>query len=324
MVYSFSISNGDMSVYNKLGLNAELILREAGIPPRAVANGKFVLTREQYKAMYVAIGNQIGQDRILDISTIDAKPAFVPATFVGLCASDGVTCIKRVARYKRLIAPYMMLVTESSDSISVTYEFEDGEQLPDFTVLYEQINLLSILRKGMSQPTLKPLEVAGNCRYPNNIIDYIRVSPKKENTNKLVFDKKQLNRPFITENNNMWEYLEKELNQRLDEMEIDNSFSAVVRKILFELLPSGISDVEKIAQELGVSKRTLQRKLKDEHTTYNEQLNHTRELMVRNYLKMDMSLDEIAFLVNYIDTKSLSRAFKVWTGMSITEYKNQL
>lgn len=324
MVYSFSISNGDMSIYKNLGLSAELILREAGIPPRAVDNGKFVLTREQYKAMYAAIGNQIGRDKILDISTIDAKPAFVPATFVGLCASDGLACIHRVAKYKRLIAPYIMVVEDKNDKVSVAYEFEDGETLPDFTVLYEQINLLSIIRKGIGNEALKPIQVTGRVTYPENIIDYMRVRPEKSDRNRLIFDKRTLSRPFITENNNMWEYLEKELNQRLDEIETDNSFSAVVRRVLFELLPSGVSDVEKVASELGVSKRTVQRKLKDENTTYNEQLNHTRELIVRNYLKMDMSLDEIAFLINYIDTKSLSRAFKVWTGMSITEYKNQL
>lgn len=73
-----------------------------------------------------------------------------------------------------------------------------------------------------------------------------------------------------------------------------------------------------------MSKRTLQRRLKEEDTTFNEQLNHVRELMVRNYLKMNMNLDEIAFLVNYSDAKSLSRAFKVWTGMSVTDYRSEL
>ena len=122
----------------------------------------------------------------------------------------------------------------------------------------------------------------------------------------------------------MWDYLESELNQRLREIEVDQSFSATVRKTLFELLPAGISDADKVSRELGVSKRTLQRRLKDEDTSFNEQLNHTRELMVRSYLKMDMTLDEIAFLINYSDAKSLSRAFRVWTGMSITDYRSEM
>lgn len=73
-----------------------------------------------------------------------------------------------------------------------------------------------------------------------------------------------------------------------------------------------------------MSKRTLQRRLNDEGTSYNEQLNHTRELLVRNYLKTEMTLDEIAFLVNYLDAKSLSRAFKTWTGMSVTQYRKEV
>ena len=46
--------------------------------------------------------------------------------------------------------------------------------------------------------------------------------------------------------------------------------------------------------------------------------------MAKNYLKnSELTSDDIAFLLGYEDTTSFLRAFNVWTGMSITEYKKR-
>ena len=75
---------------------------------------------------------------------------------------------------------------------------------------------------------------------------------------------------------------------------------------------------------MGMSRRTLQRKLQDENTNFQKQLNHTRELLAINYLKnTDMSSNDIAFLLGYQELNSFLRAFNIWTGMSITEYKQK-
>ena len=121
----------------------------------------------------------------------------------------------------------------------------------------------------------------------------------------------------------MWEYLEPELQKRIKEMEVDR-VSAKVRSILFEIIPSGDFTIERVAKNLNLSVRTLQRKLSEEKTTFLKQLNHIRELLSRSYLKDKyMSNDDIAFLIGYSDTNSFVRAFKVWTGMTITEYRKK-
>lgn len=98
-----------------------------------------------------------------------------------------------------------------------------------------------------------------------------------------------------------------------------------MRSSLIELLPIGYSSIEEVSAKLGISKRTLQRKLYDEKTTFQKQLNHTRELLAKNYIKnTDMISDDIAFLLGYQDLNSFLRAFQTWTGMTITEYKKSL
>ena len=105
-------------------------------------------------------------------------------------------------------------------------------------------------------------------------------------------------------------------------MDVDDTFSARVRSALIELLPGGQSGVEDVAEKLGCSKRTLQRKLNEEDTTFQKQLNHTRELLTKHYIKnTDMTSDDIAYLLGYQDLNSFLRAFSIWTGTTISEYK---
>lgn len=311
-------------MFNTMGVEMELLLREAAIPPRAIANDKFQVSTDQYKKLVKAMDKYSDLNKIVEISIVDSIASFNPEFFAGLCAENGLECIRRISKYKSLIAPVQMVITEDDEKIYITYIYNDGSSLPRMLYTHAQISILSILRKGTGVGDLKPESVIGELEYPQVAEEYFKVKAKVDDNNQIAFLKSDLKRAFVTKNNRMWDCLEKELDQRLRELETDQSYSAMVRNTLIELLPAGYSDAEKISYELGVSKRTLQRRLKDENTTFNQQLNHTRELMVRNYLKMDMCLDEIAFLVNYSDAKALSRAFKVWTGMSITIYRRQL
>ena len=104
-------------------------------------------------------------------------------------------------------------------------------------------------------------------------------------------------------------------------MELDDTFSARVRSTLVELLPGGQCTIDDVCSCLAISKRTLLRKLAEEDTTFQKQLNHTREILAKNYINhTNLSSEEITFLLGYQDTNSYFRAFSLWTGKTITEY----
>ena len=105
-------------------------------------------------------------------------------------------------------------------------------------------------------------------------------------------------------------------------MEKDDTFAAKVRSVLTELLPGNGGTADGVAEKLGIFKRTLQRKLTEENTSFQKQLKGVRELLAKHYIKnKDMSTDDIVFLLRYQKLKSFLRAFSVWTGISISEYK---
>ena len=95
---------------------------------------------------------------------------------------------------------------------------------------------------------------------------------------------------------------------------------------LFEAVGINIGELLRASSlpEDLLSRRTLQRKLTDEHTTFQQQLNSTRLLLAQNYLRdSERTNDDIAFLLGYEDTTSFLRAFSTWTGQTVTEYKKR-
>ena len=73
-----------------------------------------------------------------------------------------------------------------------------------------------------------------------------------------------------------------------------------------------------MAAKLGYSKRSLQRKLQEENTNFQKQLNHTRELLAKYDVgSTDMRAEDIAYLLGCQDTSSFLRAFAVWTGQTV-------
>lgn len=130
--------------------------------------------------------------------------------------------------------------------------------------------------------------------------------------------------PFISRNESMWEFFEPELKRRLSMMETDDSCAARVRSALMELLPSGECTIDDVARKLGYSKRSLQRKLQEEDTSFQKQLGHTRELLAKTYLaNTDMTAEDIAFLLGYQEIGSFLRAFTIWTGQTVSEYRQR-
>ncbi|MEM6582075.1 MAG: AraC family transcriptional regulator [Pseudomonadota bacterium] len=95
----------------------------------------------------------------------------------------------------------------------------------------------------------------------------------------------------------------------------------VVDKIV-EKLPDGPPSQQQIAEALYVSNRTLQRKLREEGTSYKELLRDTREKLACKYLSSPgRSVVETAYLLGFSEPSTFSRAFKRWTGTAPAQYR---
>ena len=261
----------------------------------------------------------------INIGTIENLETFSPPIFAAYCSKNALTCMNRLSTYKKLIGPLVFLVNENKDDITVELTFENEEnRLPEFLVAIEMVFLVQLIRNA-TKVHIVPKEVMTNYKLDNDIYEsFFGVTPKVGTRNILTISKEDALRPFISQNDAMWEYFKPELRRRLSELDVDDTYAARVRSALIELLPAGEGNIEAVSRKLKCSKRTLQRKLKEEDTTFQKQLNHTRELLARHYLEnSDMVMDDIAYLLGYQDLTSFVRAFHIWTGMTISEYRKK-
>lgn len=88
-----------------------------------------------------------------------------------------------------------------------------------------------------------------------------------------------------------------------------------VENAIVPLLPHGQAGIGKIAADLGVSRRTLARRLAAEGLTFRKVLDRLRFDLARRYIReQDLPVSEIAWLLGYQEASALNHAFKRWTG----------
>ena len=105
--------------------------------------------------------------------------------------------------------------------------------------------------------------------------------------------------------------------------EQDNIAEQLMRK-LTELMAAGEANADSACRALRLSRRTLQRRLRAEKTSFQKVLNEARALLAVNYLgdKRLKSL-EVAMLLGYSSISSFTTAFKSWYDMPPAEYRQK-
>ena len=104
----------------------------------------------------------------------------------------------------------------------------------------------------------------------------------------------------------------------------DASITSQVVRVLHAALRAGEGHVDVIAKRLGLTARSLQRRLKDEGTTFNAVREDVRRQLSRRFLEDGLSIAEISFLLGFSEPSAFFRAFKRWTGQTPLEARRRL
>jgi len=105
--------------------------------------------------------------------------------------------------------------------------------------------------------------------------------------------------------------------------EQDNIAEQLMRK-LTELMAAGEANADSACRALRLSRRTLQRRLRAEKTSFQKVLNEARALLAVNYLSDERVKSlEVAMLLGYSSISSFTTAFKSWYDMPPAEYRQK-
>ena len=246
--------------------------------------------------------------------------------FAALCSPNLHIALPRLAKFKCLVGPLVLQVNVGSNKTSVTFVQQvDGLVMPASMIIGEMVFLISLARLATrTQLTPVLVETAFELQPAADYEDFFGCSLRQGASNRISFDAPSMDMPFLTASESMWRFFEPELCQRLTDLEMDASFTNRVKSVLLEMLPTGQSAAHQVAKSLSVSKRTLQRRLTTEATSFQLILNQTREGLARHYLsRSNLSNGEISLLLGFDDTNSFLRAFLQWTGVTPKAFRQQ-
>lgn len=320
----FIIDSGWLVVFKDLNQSPIKLLQKAGLPADLFSNKTVSLTTDEYFSLWYALEDAINDPNLpLIIGQGMPVESFNVPLLAAFFSSNLHECLIRLSRYKKLIGPMTMRIDHRAQETSVEFDCLGVDApLPPTLIAMEFVFLVNFARMATRQH-IKPISITS--RIPLNseaFIDYFGIQPKTGDKYEIVFTRADTETPFLTKNESMWHFFKPELEKRLEELAIDATVSARVRSILLELLPSGNVTIGGVAKLLCVSKRTLQRRLLKEETTFQKQLNHIREGLARHYLRnSDATSAEISYLVGYDDPNSFVRAFHLWTGKTPEAYR---
>lgn len=321
----FPLDKNYAALLRTYGISVDELLKRARLPLDMFVRDNPCVTAEEYYRFMKAIEDIVPDKKMpILLATADNIETITPPIFGAYCSANARECVKRIAQYKALAGAIIFGIGENEQGTTVEIKGEENIEIPEIIIGVEMVLLTNLIRKATKENVI-PVKITVQKSFINPEYEQFLGRKAEEGaTNSITFSNEDAEIPFITRNESMWNFFEPELKKRLSEMDTDDSFSAKVRSILVEILPAGKSGVEDVAAALGMSRRSLQRKLKEEDTTFQKQLNHVRELLAKNYIQnTQLSSEDIAYLLGYQDLNSFFRAFSLWTGKSVTAYKQE-
>ena len=265
---------------------------------------------------------------------LNAANFWHPSTFgvlgYAMMASSTLrTSLERMIRYQRLVVSDSNVeLTETASGMRLSMVPEDHHNQPyDIPVLVDVgLSLwLHVCRFNYGN-VLDPVEVRLTREKPKCAGRYYAFfrCPVHFHTdeNSLILPYECMDKPLPSRNHELATMHDKVLQNYLRKLE-QGELSAKVRKAIVDLMPSGNINKESVAKLLYMSSRTLNRKLKEEDTSFAELLNDTRRELAIQYIQdHNLSLLEISFLLGFSDSSAFSRAFKRWTGSVPSEMRD--
>jgi AraC-like DNA-binding protein len=140
----------------------------------------------------------------------------------------------------------------------------------------------------------------------------------------LLFSPEMLALPLAGADAGLRAVLQRQAEQLVKQVPLQDRFRDKVREEIDRALRAGETRVNVVARHLGVSPRTLRRRLQGEGTGYAELLDDARrELALAELRAQHRSIAEIATLLGFSRIPSFYRAFRRWTGTTPAGYRAQ-
>jgi AraC-like DNA-binding protein len=310
-----------------LGLDVDALVDAAGLSVEGMRDPETRIDVEQGLRLIRGAIEASGDENIgLRLSQLYEPGAFGVLDHLARSARTLREAIDVLCRYERIHQNGMetSLRMEAGSAIidhRMLHSYPVPRQLSENTIA----NLL-VIGRTLTGIDLTPSEVRLAHPAPPDVTEHSRFFRCpirwRAPSDALVLPAEMLDTPLLMANDGLALVLDRYALELLDRLSVDGSFGDKVREGICAELPRGDASLEVVAAKLGMSARTLQRRLSEEGTTHQTLLEELRRSLSEQYLERpDLCTEDVGLMLGFSDGRAFRRAFKRWTGATPSEFR---
>ena len=326
-----SILPGLVAIANRSSLSVDSLLEKAGLTKEQINDPRSQLSLAQFDNV-LEVMKEASRDPALGLHhglTLQLNSLQVLGPLLAT-ASTLTHVFDLYSKYKDLVSPHISFSLEkigAETHICYVDRIENSNK-----AIYAEIamtSLLSIARSLCSKDQFRINETHFRHAEPEYAEEYTRIfkSPVYFNRkhSKVVISTSILEKPLLGALPEANRKTEIEARTQLIQLQQSQKVSRQIINFLEDNLGVNSISIQEVADHLKMTPRTLQRRLKDEDTSYVALREKVRFRFAQNYLRDDsMNMDSIAALLGFSESTNFYHAFKRWSGVSPGEFRKRL
>lgn len=304
----------------KTGADVDTLLRKAGLSPAQMDDRDARLDVRSQITFLNLVADTLNDDLLGFHLAQDFDLRTVGLLHYVFASSDSLNeALQRAARYSSIVNEGIRLIHRQGKEIGVTFEYVGVSRYLD----RHQIEFwMAALMRGCRQLTNRHLRAervsfvhrrGGTPELRSFYRCELSFGAEADET---TFPLSIQDIPIVSADPHLNELLVKYCEEALAHRKVRrSSLGKSVENSIAVLLPHGKAQIREVARKLGMSRRTLARRLASEGLTFTGVVHALRSDLARRHLAdRDLSISKIAWLLGYSDVSAFSSAYKRWTG----------
>ncbi|MBK4739287.1 AraC family transcriptional regulator [Noviherbaspirillum pedocola] len=312
------------------GLNAEALLRRAGISSALLQSPQSRVTAQNFSTLWLGVARELDDELFAQDSRRMKVGSFAMLCQLLIHCDTLNTALLRMARFFNLILDdfYCNLETDAQHAF-LTIREQPGPRAPRVfgyeTLLMMQHGLacwlvgrrIPVLASAFAYP-----EPSRSAEYHLMYSAELRFN---EEATSLMFDKSYLDLPVIQNERTVKDFIRQAPSNIVMKYKNAMGLSAQIRRRLRTAARTEWPEFDDFAQSLNMTPSTLRRRLEDEGQSFREIKDQLRRDIAIDYLcHTGRSIADIATELGFAETSAFHRAFKKWTGSRPGEYRQRM
>ncbi len=246
-----------------------------------------------------------------------------------MCQNTIKDAIQFAIRYHQMVTRTtdMILLKESDETYQyIAKDVLHVPELKNFNLEFQCAIHLALIRHLADDPDLKPVALNLECEHVSNIevFEEFFACPIHFNQamTSLELSAEQMAINLPKRNASVIPILLKTCDDELSQQLMVNDFLLSVYKWVSQNAHRNIAS-SAMASEMGMTDRTLRRKLASYNTSYSEICREVKSKLAQKYVhETQLSFEDIARSLGYTEIANFRRAFKMWTSQTPSQFRN--